>query len=126
MELAFWFTDILDAYCRTLILARQLGRVCRFSDEHCRELLEYKQEWGFSDLRIHGPRAGCNVCGHESFHGTWTDSGLQVRAFPQAEPGNTAEDRHRDDTLSLRGMSDADLGRLAELIAKQLRGIRPG
>ncbi len=81
LQLAFWFTDILDAYCRTLILAKQLGRVHQFSDDDCRALLAYKQAWGFSDLRIHGPRPDQNVCGHESFRAHWSDAGVQPEAF---------------------------------------------
>ncbi len=115
MELAWWFTDILDAYCRTLILSRQLGRLHRFDEQKCTELLDYKLKWGFSDLRIHGPRAGCNVCGHESFGKHWEDAGVQQNAFPSSEK---APESSSNKVLSL---SENDLNRLAELIAIRLR-----
>lgn len=115
MELAWWFTDILDAYCRTLILARHLGRIHRFDEQKCSELLDYKLKWGFSDLRIHGPDAGCNVCGHQSFRKYWDEAGVEQIAFPAN--GNDASDSS-DSMLSL---SDRDLNRLADLIANRLR-----
>jgi L-fuculose-phosphate aldolase len=118
MELAFWFTDILDAYCRTLILARQLGRINRFGEERCRELLEYKLQWGFTDLRIYGPRANCNVCGHEAWRSSWPESGLEQRAFPDIRPAAAtvpAADRDRVGTLT-----GEELSRLANLIAERL------
>src|SRR6476620_868187 len=38
LEKAYWNTEIIDAYCRILILARQLGRVNYFSEQQTREL----------------------------------------------------------------------------------------
>jgi L-fuculose-phosphate aldolase len=113
MELAWWFTDILDAYCRTLILARQLGRIHRFDEQKCAELLDYKLKWGFSDLRIHGPNPGCNLCGHESFRHAWAAAGVKQIAFPD----DAASRSEPEKTLSI---SDGDLDRLADLIAKRL------
>jgi L-fuculose-phosphate aldolase len=39
VERAYWWTEILDAYCRILMLAKQLGRVNYFTEEKERELL---------------------------------------------------------------------------------------
>lgn len=46
VERAYWNTEILDAYCRILILARQIGRVERLSAEKVNELLDLKQQFG--------------------------------------------------------------------------------
>ena len=51
VERAYWWTEILDAYCRMLMLAKQLGRVNFFDEEKERELLDLKQKWGWSDPR---------------------------------------------------------------------------
>ncbi len=48
VERAYWWTEILDAYCRMLLLAKQLGRVNYLTDEKSRELLDLKQKWGFT------------------------------------------------------------------------------
>lgn len=51
VERALWWTEILDAYCRTLILSRNLGQLQHLSNEQVRELLEVKQKWGMTDAR---------------------------------------------------------------------------
>ena len=49
---AYWKTEILDAYCRILLLAKQLGKVEYFDERETRELLELKQRLGFDDPRF--------------------------------------------------------------------------
>jgi L-fuculose-phosphate aldolase len=51
LERAWGLTEILDAYCRILILARGLGPVRTFSERQIGELLEIKQRLGLSDPR---------------------------------------------------------------------------
>jgi L-fuculose-phosphate aldolase len=46
LEHAFWWTEILDAYCRMLMLAKQLGRVDRISVPKVEELLDLKERFG--------------------------------------------------------------------------------
>jgi len=46
LERAWWYTEILDAYCRVLILARQLGHVERLPAEKVRALLEVRHLFG--------------------------------------------------------------------------------
>ena len=40
VEQAYWWTEILDAYCRMLMLARDLGKVNYFTEKKERELLD--------------------------------------------------------------------------------------
>jgi len=61
LEKAYWNTEIIDSYCKILILARQLGRVNYISDEKTRELLALKQRLGYDDPRLRC--AQCPVCG---------------------------------------------------------------
>src|SRR6478609_2637711 len=44
LEKAYWNSEIIDAYCNILILAKQLGRVNYFSEGKTRELLEFKKK----------------------------------------------------------------------------------
>jgi L-fuculose-phosphate aldolase len=44
-------TEIIDAYCRIIILARQLGHVHQLSKPHVRELLQLKKRLGYPDAR---------------------------------------------------------------------------
>ena len=46
LEDAYFKTEIIDAYCRILILARQIGRVNYYSDEKAAELIRLKPKLG--------------------------------------------------------------------------------
>lgn len=82
VERAFWLTEILDSYCRVLILARQLGPLNYLSPEHTRELLELKKKAGVAD-----PRCADNFQGdirrNATFRHTWKDCGIEPRMFPE-------------------------------------------
>lgn len=46
IEEAYWYTEILENYCRILLLARQLGRARRLPDDKVHELLDMKEQAG--------------------------------------------------------------------------------
>ena len=46
VERAFWHTEILDAYCRILLLAQQLGAVQRLPADKVRQLLALRASFG--------------------------------------------------------------------------------
>ena len=52
VERAYWWTEVLDAYCRILILARQLGPIQYLSPQKTQELIDLKAKWGFTDPRL--------------------------------------------------------------------------
>ena len=47
LERALWLTEILEAYCRTLILAANIGEPQRLSDQHRADLKRLRSEFGF-------------------------------------------------------------------------------
>jgi L-fuculose-phosphate aldolase len=65
LEKAYWNSEIIDAYCRILILARQLGNVNYFSDGQTKELLDLKKKLGYDDIRFHKPN--CEMCANTEF-----------------------------------------------------------
>jgi L-fuculose-phosphate aldolase len=83
VEKAYWWTEILDAYCRMLMLARQLGHVSYFPEDKERELLKLKQEWGFADPRNTEEYKDCDICANDIFRHSWKESGVAPRAFPR-------------------------------------------
>ncbi len=94
LERAFWWTDILDAYCRILILSRQIGPVKYLSREEGRELLDLRLEWGFDDKRhdLEG-----DVREFLAFRDKWDASGLKQSAFPiGAEQDSDAKENSDD------------------------------
>src|SRR5947209_4499245 len=84
LEKAYFNSEIIDAYCRILILARQLGRVNYFTDQQAKELLALKKRLGYDDVRFRDEN--CAVCGDSSFDESYTDFVPEAHAFRQA-PG---------------------------------------
>jgi L-fuculose-phosphate aldolase len=83
-ERAYWLTEVLDSYCRVLILTRQLGPLRHLPAEKVEELLEEKRKMDITDPRHAADFAG-DVRGHATFRHTWPDHGLAQRAFPPPE-----------------------------------------
>lgn len=127
VERAYWWTEILDAYCRILMLARGLGRVNYFPEDKERELLELKQAWGFSDPRNTPQYKNCDICANDIFRGSWSQSGVQRTAFepppsmtpaaqPAAQPAassGTASEADSRETL-VQAITDRVLAALAK------------
>jgi L-fuculose-phosphate aldolase len=58
IEEAYWRMEIIEAYCRTLVVAGQLGKpINTFTGPQMQELLKIKQSLGFVD-----PRYGMKEC----------------------------------------------------------------
>ena len=81
VEQAYWWTEILDSYCRMLMLAKQLGGVTYLSGDKSRELLELKEQWGYQDPRNTPDFENCDICANDIFRDSWADSGVQRKAF---------------------------------------------
>src|SRR5437764_5277946 len=79
LEQAYWNSEIIDAYCKILILSRQLGRVNYFTEQQTRELLALKKRLGYDDVRFRSP--DCAVCGDSSFDDGYTDFVPEPHAF---------------------------------------------
>lgn len=59
---AYWRMEILDAYCQTILLARQLGEINQVTERHMRELFQLKKRLGLEDRRLYDPVAArCDV-----------------------------------------------------------------
>ena len=66
LEKAYWHSEIIDAYCKILILAKQLGNVNYFTKQQTSELLDLKKRLGYDDVRFHRG-ANCDLCGNNDF-----------------------------------------------------------
>ncbi|RMG03588.1 MAG: class II aldolase/adducin family protein [Planctomycetota bacterium] len=86
VEKAYWYTEILDAYCRMLMLARSLGRVNYFSEPEARALLDLKGKWGMKDPRLE--LENCELCSNDVFRGSWQEAGVEQRAFTPPRYGS--------------------------------------
>ncbi|MGI6418689.1 MAG: class II aldolase/adducin family protein [Thermoguttaceae bacterium] len=79
VEKAYWATEILDAYCRMLILAKSLGKVNYFSESEAKALLDLKTQWGMKDPRVE--IQNCELCANDVFRESWKESGVERCAF---------------------------------------------
>jgi L-fuculose-phosphate aldolase len=88
VEKAYWWTEILDAYCRILMMAKDLGRVTYLTKDETQELLDLKKQWGFKDPRLTDELADCDICANDVFRASWGQSGVDRKAFeaPPAMP----------------------------------------
>ena len=56
---AYYKLEILDAYCRILLLTRQLGKINQLSQQEMVDLLKVKEKFGLPDQRLACAPTGC-------------------------------------------------------------------
>jgi L-fuculose-phosphate aldolase len=66
LEKAYWNSEIIDAYCKILILAKQLGNVNYFTPNQTHELLDLKKRLGYDDARF-ADGGNCDLCANATF-----------------------------------------------------------
>jgi len=81
VERAYWWTEIVDAYCRILMLAKGLGGIVYLTGKETRALLDLKQKWGYTDARLDLNMNDRDICDNAVFKSTWQQVGVARRAF---------------------------------------------
>ena len=104
VEAAYFNTEIIDAYCKILILARQLGRVNFFDEQKTKELLDLKKRLGYDDVRFH--KDGCSLCGDSSFDHSYSDFVPEAHAFAAEPAAPVAGPSRNGHTVGPKGMDD--------------------
>jgi L-fuculose-phosphate aldolase len=93
VEEAYWRMEIIEAYCRTIVVASQLGKpLTGFSPTHLQDLLKIKQSLGFVD-----PRFGlkeCELCDNSDWR-----PGVVCQAPESAEAKGPAADPQCEDLI---------------------------
>jgi L-fuculose-phosphate aldolase len=124
LEKAYWNSEIIDAYCRILILAKQLGSVNYFSEEKTRELLALKKRLGYTDPRHDNPN--CDICGDGVLANADPNFVLEPQAFDRESPQGVAcactTDQSKDaaaQSPSIK-MPVSDMDRLVQTITDQV------
>ncbi|CAN5876105.1 class II aldolase/adducin family protein [soil metagenome] len=78
---AYFKTEIIDAYCRILLLARQLGNVQYYDDQKAAELIKIKPGLGIRDVRLERGLENCDLCGNSLFREGYSDFKPEPHAF---------------------------------------------
>jgi L-fuculose-phosphate aldolase len=109
LEKAYWNSEIIDAYCRILILAKQLGSVNYFSQQQTKELLDLKKRLGYDDVRFHRGE-NCDLCGNNTFG----------RGFSEAEAACTCKTETAISSGNGTQGNEPDMDRLVQLVTDQV------
>ena len=120
VERAYWWTEILDAYCRILMLAKSLGKINHFTETKERELLELKGQWGFDDPRNTESYKDCDICANDIFRESWQDSGVERKAFDPPPPMPTNATNPAADMASAATQGADDQETLVRMITDQV------
>jgi L-fuculose-phosphate aldolase len=81
LEDAYFKTEIIDAYCRILILAKQIGRINYYTDEKAAELIKLKPKLGIPDPRLERGLENCDLCGNSLFRAGYGEPSPEPRVF---------------------------------------------
>jgi L-fuculose-phosphate aldolase len=111
LEKAYWNSEIIDAYCRILILSRQLGNVNYFTQGQTKELLDLKKRLGYDDVRFHR-EGNCDLCANDDFG----------RGYHEAAPSAHECQCKTNAKVHSNGLTAAtpDLDQLIQLVTDQV------
>jgi L-fuculose-phosphate aldolase len=119
LEDAYFKTEIIDAYCRILILTKQLGRVNYYSDDKAAELIRLKPSLGIADPRLERGLENCDLCGNSLFREGYSDFAPESHAFIPAK-SQQAHPSTKATAPSSNGHTPGDLDSLVKLITDQV------
>ncbi|MCL2330150.1 MAG: class II aldolase/adducin family protein [Phycisphaerae bacterium] len=117
VDRAYWWTEILDAYCKILLIAKQVGNVERISDPKVKELLDLKSRFGITD-DPRGSGAGmtnADLCINTDF-GRGFSSPSSCGCTPGGNHGGSAN------AAANLGLSEADVEKMVQEITNRIMG----
>jgi L-fuculose-phosphate aldolase len=120
LEKAYWNSEIIDSYCKILILAKQIGNVNYFTQGQTKELLDLKKKLGYDDVRFY-QGDNCDLCGNNSFGRGYTEEALENKscqcatANPAAAKSSVNGHAHKADDVEtlVRVVTDQVMAALA-------------
>lgn len=123
LEDAYFKTEIIDAYCRILILAKQLGHVEYYDDAKAAELIKLKPNLGIADPRLTRGLENCDLCGNSLFREGYSDWAPEAHAFRHPKLGPNPSSTHEP---SANGKAGGDLDALVKSITDQVMQAMSG
>jgi len=110
----YYLLEILDAYCRILLLTKQLGHANVLNPQQMAELLEVKQKFGMKDDRLACAATGC--VGAEQNQDFFASFDVRPCCASCGEGGTVQQTGSASDT----GMSHDEIERLVQTITDQI------
>ncbi len=115
---AYYRLEILDNYCKQLLLARQLGRVNVLDRGQMTELLHVKERFGFPDSRLACAPEGCVGSENQPFLASFDRTASATTA--PAAACNCDAPTPAPPLDQLAGLSDDNLEAMVKLITDQI------
>jgi L-fuculose-phosphate aldolase len=117
LEDAYFKTEIIDAYCRIIMLAKQLGTVNYYPDEKAAELIKIKPNLGIPDPRLVRGLENCDLCGNSLFREGYSDFVPEPKAFI---PAKFQQQSQPKPAASAPAKNGSDMDSLVQLITDQV------
>jgi L-fuculose-phosphate aldolase len=117
LEKAYWNSEIIDAYCKILILAKQIGNVNYFSQQQTKELLDLKKRLGYDDIRFHR-QENCDLCGNTEFGRGYSETEAEGACACTTATAKPSTNGHAPKEL--------DMDRLVKLVTDQVMAALAG
>ncbi|MFT3788256.1 MAG: class II aldolase/adducin family protein [Tepidisphaeraceae bacterium] len=124
LEQTYYQLEIVDAYSRILLLAKQLGSVRPLDSQEMSELIQLKAKFGLSDPRMDEAKKGAVSCGASDFlsrvgaeagsRGRMSSGGCVTAVQPQ-NPIDRALAQ-----LAPQGYGEQDIEQLVQVITDQI------
>jgi L-fuculose-phosphate aldolase len=86
----YYKLEIIDAYCRILLLIKQIGKVNFLSQQEMIDLLKVKQAFGIPDARLACAPSGCVGTDNQPFLSTFPEA-VTASAACDCETGNVVQ-----------------------------------
>lgn len=125
LEQCYYQLEIVDAYSRILLLAKQLGSVKALTGQEMGELIQLKAKFGLPDPRMDEARKGAVACGTSDFitrvnseigsRGKMSTAGGGVSAVVPQDPLSRAIAQNVPENFT-----EADLEHLVQAITDQI------
>jgi len=118
----YYKLEILDAYCRILLLCKNIGKANVFSKEQMIDLLKVKQKFGFPDERLACAPDGCIGEDNQAFLATFeeTDSAACACHGGEVEHATDAEKQEAALGPSSSGTADPAFEAMVQSITDQI------
>lgn len=116
LEKAYYELEIVDAYARLLILAKQVGGIRQLSADEMEELIELKPKFGMSDPRVGKPL----TCSSDFVARVAEETGARGRMVC----GEGCVPVTQTAQLAPKQYSDDDVEQLVQLITDQIMATR--
>lgn len=127
LEQAYYQLEIVDAYARILILAKQVGSIRPLSNDEMKELLEMKGKFGMSDERVKNGsvlRADCGndflsrVAGDVATRGRMVTDAGTAPAPSQSSCGNSLQ--HAINEMVPEQYTEDQIEQLVQIVTDQI------